>query len=158
MDDNKAGLGTSEISQQDAQRNIASDLGLAIHYARSDSDLETAFAAAAEQQNKAMVVASHPFFLAKRTLIISLAVRYALPAIYARREFAEAGGLVSYGPSIPESWQDIGRYAGRILKGAKPQELPVIVQNKFELLINRKTAKALGLAIPRLLLADEIID
>jgi ABC-type uncharacterized transport system substrate-binding protein len=65
---------------------------------------------------------------------------------------------VSYGPSIPESWQDIGRYAGRILKGAKPQELPVIVQNKFELLINRKTAKTLGLAIPRLLLADEIID
>jgi ABC-type uncharacterized transport system substrate-binding protein len=81
MDDNKAGLGTSEISQQDAQRNIASDLGLAIHYARSDSDLEAAFAAAAEQQNKAMVVASHPFFLAKRTLIISLAARYALPAI-----------------------------------------------------------------------------
>jgi len=158
MNDNRAGLGSSEMLQQEMQRQIVSDLGLDIQYARSVSELEAAFGSVAQQQGNALVVASHPFFLSQRALIVGLAERYALPAIYARREFAEAGGLVSYGPSIPESWFDMGRYAGRILQGAQPQDLPIIIQNRFELLINKRAANTLGLAIPRLLLADETIE
>lgn len=144
-------------TQQGEQRQIAEKLGLAVHYARNADDIGSAFALAA-QQSKAMVVASHPLFLSNRALLAELAARYRLPSIYARREYAEAGGLVSYGPSVPESWRDVGRYAGRILNGTRPQDLPVMVQNKFELVLNKKTAKALGITIPRLLLPDETIE
>src|SRR5205823_2597989 len=135
MNHNTTGLGPAERRQQEDQRQMASDLGLAIHYAGKESEIEAAFALTA-QQSDALLVGSHPFFLSKRALIVALAARHALPTFYARREFTEAGGLISYGPSIPESWRDMGRYAGRILKGNRPQDLPVIVQNKFELLIN----------------------
>jgi putative tryptophan/tyrosine transport system substrate-binding protein len=153
MDDNSAG-------QQEEQRRMADELGLVVHNARTASEIEAAFVSASQEQRDGMVVASHPFFLSQRTLIVALAARYALPAIYARREFAEAGGLMSYGPSIPESWRDMGRYTARILKGAQPKDLPVLVQDKFELLINRTTAETLGLTIPRLLraLADQVIE
>jgi putative ABC transport system substrate-binding protein len=157
MNDNSTGLGPGEKTQQEEQKRIASELGLSIHSARNEDEIRSAFALAA-QQSKALVVGSHPLFLGNRTLLAALAARYALPAIYARREYAEAGGLVSYGPSVPESWRDIGRYAGRILKGTRPQDLPVIIQNKFELVLNMKTAKMLGVAIPRLLLPDERIE
>jgi len=157
MNHNTTGLGPAERRQQEDQRQMASDLGLAIHYAGKESEIEAAFALTA-QQSDALLVGSHPFFLSKRALIVALAARHALPTFYARREFTEAGGLISYGPSIPESWRDMGRYAGRILKGNRPQDLPVIVQNKFELLINTKTAKTLGLTVPRLLLADETVE
>ena len=157
MNHNTTGLGPAERRQQEDQRQMASDLGLAIHYAGKESEIEAAFALTA-QQSDALLVGSHPFFLSKRALIVALAARHALPTFYARREFTEAGGLISYGPSIPESWRDMGRYAGRILEGNRPQDLPVIVQNKFELLINTKTAKTLGLTVPRLLLADETVE
>ncbi len=93
-------------------------------------------------------------------MIVALAARYALPAGYSRREFADAGGLMSYGPSLSESWQQVGRYAGRILKGARPEDLPVRLQDKYELVINTTTAEMLGLTCPPLLhaLADEVID
>jgi putative ABC transport system substrate-binding protein len=154
------GLGRSEEEQFETETHIASELGLVIYYAQEDNDIETAFASMALQQTEALLVASTPNFGRQRALIVALAARYALPAGYSRREFADAGGLMSYGPSITESWRQIGAYAGRILKGARPEELPVQLQNKYELVINMKTAKALGLTGPPLLhaIADEVIE
>jgi putative ABC transport system substrate-binding protein len=154
------GLGPSEKMQFETETQIAKDLGLVIHFARSESDLEAAFAAMAQQQIEALLVASDPFFGRHGAMIVALAARYALPAGYSRREFADAGGLMSYGPSLSESWQQVGRYAGRILKGARPEDLPVRLQDKYELVINTTTAEMLGLTCPPLLhaLADEVID
>jgi putative ABC transport system substrate-binding protein len=160
MNDSIAGLGPAERMQQEDQKHIATTLGLVNHFAQSESEIEAAFASVAQQQFDALVVASHPFFLSRRGMIVALAARYALPAVYARREFVEAGGMMSYGPSIPESWRQIGRYAGRILKGARPEDLPIMIQSRFELLINMRTVRALGLTAPRFLrgVADELIQ
>jgi putative tryptophan/tyrosine transport system substrate-binding protein len=154
------GLGPSEKMQFETETQIAKDLGLFIHFARGESDLEAAFAAMAQQQIEALLVASDPFFGRHRAMIVALAARYALPAGYSRREFADAGGLMSYGPSLSESWRQVGRYAGRILKGARPEDLPVRLQDKYELVINTTTAEVLGLTCPPLLhaLADEVIE
>ena len=111
----------------------------------------------AQQNIKALLVDSDPLFIRQRALIASLATRYALPAGYRNREFVEAGGLMSYGPSLPESWRQIGEYAGRILNGAKPEDLPVMLARKYELIVNRQAAKALGLSFKRVLV-DEIIE
>ena len=107
-----------------------------------------------------MLVRTSPFFVVRAKQIAALAAHHGLPAIYARREFAEAGGLMSYSDSIAEIYQGLGRYAGRILNGDKPADLPVFRPTKFELVINLKTAKALGLTIPETLLAtaDEVIQ
>jgi putative ABC transport system substrate-binding protein len=114
----------------------------------------------ARQQTEALLVASDPLFGHQRALIVALAARYALPAGYSRREFVDAGGLMSYGPSLTDAWRQIGEYAGRILKGARPNELPVKLQNRYELVINMKTTAALGLTCPPLLhaLADEVVE
>ena len=155
-----SGLGPAESAQQDTETHIAEGLGLVIYYARSEGDIEVAFALMAQQGIEALLVGSDPFFVVQREKIVALAARDALPAVYSRRQFADAGGLMSYGPSVPESWRQIGLYAGRILKGARPEDLPVMLPSKFELAINMKTAKALGLTVPRLLrfLADEVIE
>jgi putative tryptophan/tyrosine transport system substrate-binding protein len=160
QNDDSTGLGPSEKSQFEAETHIATDLGLIVHYARNENDIETAFASMAQQRTEAFLVASDPLFGHRRALIAALAARYALPAGYSRREFADAGGLMSYGPSITEAWRQIGEYAGRILNGARPEALPVQLQNKYELVINTRTAKALELTVPPLLhaLADEIIE
>jgi putative ABC transport system substrate-binding protein len=160
QNDDATGLGPSEKTEFETETRIAGDLGLDVHYARKESDIETAFAAMARQQTEAFLVASDPLFGHRRALIAALAARYALPGGYSRREFADVGGLMSYGPSITEEWRQIGEYAARILNGARPEALPVQLQNKYELVINMKTAKALGLAVPPLLhaLADDIID
>ena len=128
--------------------------------AATDREIDTAFEGAAQNSISALVVAVDSFFVAQREKIVFLAARHAVPAIYSLREFAAAGGLMSYGIDLPDVYRETGVYAGRILKGTKPADLPVIQPTKFELVINLKTVKSLGLTPSSGLLsiADELID
>jgi putative ABC transport system substrate-binding protein len=128
--------------------------------AASARDLDVAFATLVERGASAVLNDGDAFFTSNRAHIVALAARYRLPAIYDLREFVEAGGLMSYAPSITDAFRQTGVYAGRILKGAKPGDLPVMQATKFELVINLKTAKALELEVPDklLALADEVIE
>jgi ABC-type uncharacterized transport system substrate-binding protein len=131
-----------------------------IVHASNDGDFEPAFASLAAERAGALIVSNNAFFNRRRAHIVALAARHAIPAIYDRREYAAAGGLVSYGTSYPAAYRELGIYAGKILHGTKPADLPVEQANKFELVINLVTAKALRLEVPdRLLaLADEVIE
>jgi putative tryptophan/tyrosine transport system substrate-binding protein len=128
--------------------------------ATSRGEIDLAFETIARERPDALYVAPDPIFLNERRHIIALAARYAVPAVYADREAAEAGGLMSYGASRTDAYRRAGVYVGRVLKGEKPAELPVTLPTKFELVINLKTAKALGLSVPPTLLAraDEVIE
>jgi putative ABC transport system substrate-binding protein len=128
--------------------------------ASTERDLETAFVTLVQRRTDALVITGDTFFATQRNRLVALAARLAIPAIYQRREYAEAGGLITYGTDFGDMFRQIGSYAGRILKGAKPSDLPIIQPIKFELVINRKTAEALGLQIPDRLLAvaDEVIE
>jgi len=141
---------------------VAQSIGvqLAIANARSESDFDQAFADFAQHGAGGLLVGMDASFIEHRERLTALASRYALPTISGQREFAEAGGLMSYGASIPDVYSQLGVYAGRILKGAKPADLPVVQPTKFEFVINMKTAKALGLDVPASvqLLADEVIE
>jgi putative ABC transport system substrate-binding protein len=126
----------------------------------ADEEIDAAFDSLASQQVGALLVASDPFFDPRRARLIALAARYAVPTLYHFRDFPLEGGLLSYGASIAELYQQVGVYVGRILKGNKPADLPVLLPSKFELIINLKTAKALGLTVPPgvLAIADEVIE
>jgi len=145
-----------------ALQEAAREKGVELHIveASSDGDFETAFASLAPLHAGALVVGADPFFNARRGRIVALAARHSVPAIYEWREFVEAGGLISYGPSLPGVYRQIGAYVGRILAGEKPADLPVVQPTLFELAVNLNTAKTLGLAVPPLILAraDAVIE
>jgi putative ABC transport system substrate-binding protein len=157
---NPANANTDNQSKE--LKEAARTLGLQLHVlnAGSEREIETAFATLTQIRAGALAVASDPFLFARRQQLIVLAARHAVPAIYEWREFAEAGGLVSYGTSLTEAYHQAGSYAGRILKGEKPSDLPVVQTTKFEFVINLTVAKVLGLDVPPGLSAraDEVIE
>jgi ABC-type uncharacterized transport system substrate-binding protein len=140
----------------------AQSLGLQVTVleASSASEIDSAFAALAEQKTNPLIINTDPFLLGQRQQIVQLAARHNVPTVYFLREFVDAGGLMSYGPSVAKSYRQVGIYVGRVLKGEKVGELPFVQPTKFDLVINLRTASALGLEIPTNLLvgADEVIE
>jgi putative tryptophan/tyrosine transport system substrate-binding protein len=142
-----------EAAQAIGQRIVALNVG-------SEGDYDAAFATLVAERADALLVSGDPFFLSTGDRLVALAARHGIPTIYAFREFAQWGGLMSYGVSVPDAYRQAGVYVGRILNGAKPDALPILQPTKFELVINLKTAKTRGLTIPAslLALADEVIE
>jgi putative ABC transport system substrate-binding protein len=138
----------------------AMGLRIQVLNASNSREIDIAFEALARERPDALLVTPDPFFRSRRMQLTHLATRHAIPAAYALRDYAEAGGLISYGASLMDAYHQTGAYAGRILKGAKPADLPVVQSSKFELIINAQTARILGLTVPPSLLAraDEVIE
>jgi putative ABC transport system substrate-binding protein len=140
----------------------ASAIGLQVDVVQaSDSrEIESVFGTLVRNRADALLVGPDAFFVSRRLQLAILAARHAIPAVYNVREYAEAGGMMSYGTNVRDAWRQVGAYTGRILKGAKPADLPVVQSTKFELVINLPTARALGIEVPPTLLAraDEVIE
>ena len=140
----------------------ARPFGAQIHVleASTDAEIDAAFSTLAQLRAGALVIVTDQFYNDRRERIAALALRHALPSVYARREYAVAGGLMSYGTNLSDIYRQAGVYAGRILKGAQPADLPIVQSTKLELVINLKTAKALGLTLPPSFYwrADEVIE
>jgi putative tryptophan/tyrosine transport system substrate-binding protein len=149
---------SQRVDAQDAARRL--NLKLVVMNASTEREIDAAFTTFAQQRVGAVVIGSDPFFVTRREQIVSLAARQRMPGIYPVREYVAAGGLMSYGNSLKEAYRHAGLYVGRILRGARPSELPVERLGKFEFVINLTTAKALGLTVPAsfLSLADELIE
>ena len=135
-------------------------LQIQVFNASTSREVDAAFATLARERPDALFVAGDPFLTSRRVQMVQLAAHRSIPATYTSREFADAGGLMSYGANIADAWRQVGIYVGRVLKGAKPADLPVVQSSKFELVINAQTARMLGLTVPPTLLAtaDEVIE
>jgi len=157
---NATGVDTDAVEKDVEAATRAFGRQMVVLKVGTESDLEAAFLSAVRQGADALLVSPSAIFTDRRAQIVAFAARYALPAAYPWREYAEAGGLISYGPSVVLAYYQTGQYAGRILKGDKPADLPVQQPVKFEEVLNVKTAKALGLTVPPSLLAtaDEVIE
>jgi putative ABC transport system substrate-binding protein len=152
---------SSEVETKDTQQ-AAQRLGVQVHIvnASSEREIDAAFANFVQQRVNALLIGTDPYYLTRRDQLVALAARLAVPTMYNLREYVVAGGLMSYGPSITDVYRQAGVYTAKILKGAKPAELPVVQPTKFELVINLKTAKVLGVTIPLIMqmTADEVIE
>jgi len=135
-------------------------LQIQVFNASTGREINTALAAVARERTDALFITGDPYFTIRRVQLANLAARYAIPASFVARDFPEAGGLMSYGTNISDGYRQIGIYAGRILKGTKPADLPIVQASKFELVINLATAMMFGLEVPPSLLAraDEVMD
>ena len=151
----------SETTSRDAQSAArATRLEIHILNASTSREINEAFAAFERERPDALFIDIDPFFTSRRVQLVNLASRYAIPATYPGRQFTEVGGLISYGSNLTDAWRQVGVYAGRVLKGAKPADLPIAQSTKFELVINAETARMLGLTVPPSLLAiaDLVIE
>jgi putative ABC transport system substrate-binding protein len=158
---NPANATTTETTLRDAEP-AARAMGLQIQLlnASTSREIDAAFATLMRERHDAVFVGIDQFLVSRRAQLVNLASRHVVPATFPSREFAEIGGLMSYGANIPDAWRQVGAYAGRILKGTKPADLPVVQTSKFELVINAQTARMLGITVPPMLLAtaDEVIE
>jgi putative ABC transport system substrate-binding protein len=158
---NPAAVSNTEITMRDVEE-AARTLGLQIRVlnASTSGEIDAAFVNIGRERPDALFIAITPFFIVRRVQLVHLATFYRLPAVYGIRDFAEAGGLMSYGPNLKDAYRQVGLYAGSILKGSKPADLPVVQASKLELVVNNQTARMLGLAVPPSLLAhaDEVIE
>ena len=158
---NPTNAANTETTLRDVE-GAARAIGLQIQVlnAGSSGEINAAFKTIARERPDALFVGADPFFTGRRVQLANLASHHSIPATYSARESAEAGGLMSYGANVADAWRQVGTYTGRILKGAKPADLPVVQANKFELVINAQTARMLGLTVPPTLLAtaDEVIE
>jgi putative ABC transport system substrate-binding protein len=157
---NPANSSSAERTERDVAAVSAVGLHIKTFTASTSGEIDAAFLILVRERYDTLLLASDPFFSSRRVQLVSLATRHAIPAIYSQRDFAEIGGLMSYGSSITDAWRQSGAYVGRILAGAKPADLPVLQSNKLELVINAQTARIFGLAVPAALLAraDEVIE
>jgi putative ABC transport system substrate-binding protein len=158
---NPANTATTESTLRD-MGPAARAMGLQIQALKASTsrEIDAAFATFGQERPDLLFVNGDPFFLSRRMQLAHLASRHAVPAIYALRDYAEVGGLMSYGTNLTDAYRQVGAYVGRLLKGAKPADLPVVQSSKFELVINHQTARMLGLTVPPTLLAiaDEVIE
>jgi putative ABC transport system substrate-binding protein len=155
-------LGSISETMTNSVRAAASTLGLHMDvvHARDSREIEIAFAGMSRNKDDAVLVVPDALFFSRRVQLITLAARHALPAMYVQREYADAGGLMSYGASLTAVFRQMGSYTSRILKGARPEDLPVVQSTTFEFVLNLPTARALGIEVPPTLLtiADEVIE